>query len=281
MNNTYKKGIVAASVALFASSFIACGDSSVQAPDVSGVTVDPAGIADNSDIQSSSSMLVIEPSSSSNTIIELSSSSEYIPEISSSSIKIEPVTPPAACKPGISGAITGCVVTTSGDYTWNPSEGNVFQGLSENEGQWYSFDDHALDGDTEVKWSIDDHELAASISLGASYEYPFAGVGFNVNRDISNWKQICLYYKSSTGFRVQLKLTEALDPETDGNKFFAQFNKNTIGGTQCIDFSKFNQESGWGKAIDLATALKNTTAIEFKFTTNAELSIQSAFINLK
>jgi len=213
MNNTYKKGIVAASVALFASSFIACGDSSVQAPDVSGVTVDPAGIADNSDIQSSSSMLVIEPSSSSNTtieptssssnIIELSSSSEYIPEISSSSIKTEPVTPPVACKPAyINGVIsyTGCV--HGGDIEWSGfGEDNMkFTDFGPEGGNWFTRTDSLEGGDSKLIWDVGDSPdttkdvysqsiiensgLKGEAKLGTAYEYAYANFGFGLGAPI-------------------------------------------------------------------------------------------------
>lgn len=300
MNNTLKKGLIAASAAILIGNFAACSGSN--GSDVSGVTIDPDGIADNTGSESSSSMPSVE-SSSSMPSVESSSSEKPIASSSSSSI------PVIGCKTrSIKGAGYGCA-GLMGDIEWFAPDyqlsGKDFEG-----GDWYDFDDSAFEGDSRIEWNVKEdpesdldlfsqiieqnYGLSGRAEIGSNYEYAFAGFGFGVGKpmegssekfmsvDASNWVNICIEYKSTAGFAVQLINSDSLNTYTDNNFYKASFPKTVVSQTKCVSISKdFKQETGWGNTITKEDALKDLAAIEFKFTASADFYIRGIAIGLK
>lgn len=301
MNNTLKKGLIAASAAILVGTFTACSGANSTGSDVSGVTIDPEGIADNT--ESSSSIPVIESSNSEDPITSSSSSEK---PITSSSSSLNPI---IGCKTrSIKGAGYGCA-GLMGDIEWFPPDyqwsGKDFEG-----GDWYDFDDSAFEGDSRIEWNVkEDPEsdldffsqiieqnngLSGRAEIGSNYEYAFAGFGFGVGKpmegsskkfmsvDASNWVNICIEYKSTAGFAVQLINSDSLNTYTDNNFYKASFPRTVGSQTKCVSISKdFKQETGWGNTITKEDALKDLAAIEFEFIVPADFYIRSIAIGLK
>ena len=118
----------------------------------------------------------------------------------------------------------------SSTFLWDgttDTEGKVETGSDEEtSGYWYDYND-ANDGGAsaftfpaDVEANAYDnfygplveayHGIKATITLGAGYDYPYAGIGFNIwsegqeGVDITAWGGICLAYQSTIGFGIEL-----------------------------------------------------------------------------
>lgn len=313
MNKILKNGLITASVAILAGHFVACGTEST-APDLTGVTIDPDGIADNSDFLSSSSIPGIESSNSvpsiesSSSMPGIESSSSENP-VASSSSRWEPTTPVVGCKTrSIKGAGYGCA-GLMGDIEWFAPDyqlsGKDFEG-----GDWYDFDDSTEGGDSFIEWDIvedpnsdkniyqqviDQHRgLKGEAEVGTAFEYAYAGFGFGVGKaiegatnkfqpiDASNWNRICLEYTSSASFAIVLVPNDSLAAAAGGNLYKAPVGKTGIApGYWCTSISEFKQEKNWGTEIPIEEMLQNLSAIEFKFSSSADFNVRGVAIGLK
>ncbi|MCQ2096460.1 MAG: hypothetical protein MJY87_00765 [Fibrobacter sp.] len=151
-------------------------------------------------------------------------------------------------------------------------------------GRMFTYDDGADGGNSVVTLNSaiagtadnfvpQDEVIDYSVTLGNDAEYPYAGFGISIKGDgtggdISSWGGICVTYGSSVaGFLVELV--------TDDESVFTQYNNfiagaaHAAGGTRVENFywSRFNQEPGWGQAVNRDDVLQKVAHIKFKSTT--------------
>ena len=171
------------------------------------------------------------------------------------------------------------------------TEGKVETGSpEETAGYWYDYNDANDKGNSAFTFPADVEAnqwdnfygplveayggIKASVSLGDGYEYPYAGIGFNVwselqeGVDITAWGGICLTYMSTVGFAIELGVADEATV-TGYNNYKATVAKAASSSTADFPWSKFKQESGWGETVDQATVRASTAAIKLKFTGTA------------
>lgn len=198
-------------------------------------------------------------------------------------------------------AISGAAAVAFAQYTANPTflwdgtvdtQGQVETGSTDTEtsGYWYEYTDKDNEGTSAFTWPADvvanewDNffgplieaykGLKGSVMMGEGYEYPFAGLGFNIwsgaqeGVDITAWGGICLSYQSSTNFAIELGVADEATV-TEYNNYKTAVSKNTAVQTVDFPWAKFKQESGWGVTVAQATVLQSTAAIKLKFSGSA------------
>lgn len=177
-------------------------------------------------------------------------------------------------------------------FHWNGSEdteGRVLTGLddgSEKSGYWYDYNDSNDGGSSGFTFPADVTKnewdnfygplceayggLKGTVSLGAGYDYPYAGIGFNVTGedqlggDITSWGGICLTYQSTLGFGIELGV-ENEKTVTEYNNYKATVPKAASMTVTSFTWEKFKQGTGWGKIVDQPEVLAKTAAIKLKF----------------
>ena len=114
--------------------------------------------------------------------------------------------------------------------------------------------------------------LDGEFFLGDGYEYPYAGIKMKWLRgDIADWGGICLVYRSTNKFAIELAVTnQAVVTEYNNYKAAVAMSANLTS----VDFpwEKFKQETGWGKIVSQAKVLANVEAIQLKFSGSAGTS---------
>ena len=112
--------------------------------------------------------------------------------------------------------------------------------------------------------------IKASITLGEGYDYPYAGIGFNIwsedqeGVDISEWGGICLAYESTISFGIELAV-ENEKTVTGYDNYKATVVKYPSGpAINNYPWSKFSQ-GGWGTEVPIDDVLAKTYAIKLKF----------------
>ena len=174
-------------------------------------------------------------------------------------------------------------------FLWDGSidtEGKVETGSDEKTaGYWYEYNDENDGGSSAFTFPADVEEntygnfygplveayggIKATITLGDGYDYPYAGLGFNIwseNQEgvnISAWSGICLTYESTIGFGIELGV-ENEKTVTEYDNYKAAVSKAPTGASQDYAWAKFKQ-GGWGKTVDQADVLAKTAAIKLKF----------------
>ncbi len=193
---------------------------------------------------------------------------------------------------------------TNGKWTyanllWNGANGDyrVDTGLddgSDESGYWYSYDDENFGGSSAITWPVATGNaydyfaldpiidkcggLCGDVSLGAGYDYPFVGVGFNLTgpdltgADITSWGGICVIY-TATGIAPILELSPEDEANlTEYNNYIATLPLSLSATSVDLPWSRFKQESGWGNKVDQAEYLTKVAAINFKFSDKAGTS---------
>jgi hypothetical protein len=190
-------------------------------------------------------------------------------------------------------AIAGAAAMSFGQiassFLWDGSidtEGRVDTGSEEKTaGYWYEYNDANDGGSSAFTFPSDVEEntygnfygplveayggIKASITLGDGYDYPYAGLGFNIvsenqeGADISAWSGICLTYTSTIGFGIELGVEDEKNVTAYDN-YKAAVSKAPSGASQDYAWAKFKQ-GGWGTEVDQATVLAKTAAIKLKF----------------
>ncbi len=191
----------------------------------------------------------------------------------------------------VASAVLAAATMSFGLTTWNgaASEYRVITDAddgSDESGYWFSYSDENNSGTSSITWPVptgneyDDSALdpiidecgglCGSVSLGAGYDYPFAGIGFNLagpaqtGVDVTSWGGVCINYTAS-GIAPVLELgPEDEATFTEYNNYMAKL-KITTGGAENLAWSAFKQESGWGVTVDQATYLTKVAAIKIKF----------------
>ena len=178
----------------------------------------------------------------------------------------------------------------SSTFLWDgttDTEGKVETGSDEEtSGYWYDYNDANDGGSSAFTFPADVEANAydnfygplveayggikATITLGAGYDYPYAGIGFNIwsegqeGVDITAWGGICLSYMSTIGFGIELGVEDEATV-TEYNNYKATVAKAAAVTASDFPWSKFKQGAGWGKTVDQATVLAKTAAIKLKF----------------
>ncbi|MBR4786105.1 MAG: T9SS type A sorting domain-containing protein [Fibrobacter sp.] len=194
---------------------------------------------------------------------------------------------------------------TSYELYWDgtvDTEGRVETGSEERtSGYWYEYDDANDGGSSKMIWPSDVEENAygnffgplvetyngvkGSVVLGEGYDYPYAGVGFNIwsenqeGVDISSWEGIVIKYESTIGFQVELGVENPRDM-TEYDEFKAYLPKSPTVSEIVLPWSKFKQ-GGWGKIADINSVLGNTATIRFKFEGTAGTSGSFRIISVR
>jgi len=178
----------------------------------------------------------------------------------------------------------------SSTFLWDgttDTEGKVETGSDEEtSGYWYDYNDANDKGTSAFTFPADVEANAydnfygplveayggikATITLGAGYDYPYAGIGFNIwsegqeGVDITAWGGICLSYQSTLGFGIELGVEDEATV-TKYNNYKATVAKAATITASDFPWSKFKQGTGWGTIVDQATVLAKTAAIKLKF----------------
>lgn len=153
-------------------------------------------------------------------------------------------------------------------------------------GWWYDFTDEDDGGSSYIQFpaGIEIYQdglefghlaeyyggLDLKVELGDGYNYPYAGIAFNVwnmemkGADISTWGGFCLSYRSTIGFAIEL-VPEDEANVTETNNYKATVAKTASLTTEAFPWIKFKQDSGWGKEANLDSVLAKTAAVRLTF----------------
>ena len=111
--------------------------------------------------------------------------------------------------------------------------------------------------------------IKATITMGEGYDYPYAGIGFNIwsedqeGVDISAWGGICLAYESTIGFGIELGVEDEKNV-TGYDNYKATVAKSPSATMANFAWAKFSQ-GGWGTEVSIDDVLAKTAAIKLKF----------------
>ena len=160
-------------------------------------------------------------------------------------------------------------------------------GDSRTSGYWYQFNDRDNGGTSALQFPSDvdtliydspfpeliekRHGIELGVKFGEGYEKPYAGVAFNVWNEeqegvsVSPWGGICLQYKSSIDFEIELGLEYGAIPTMGSCSFVASVPAST--GEKVSDFvwEKFRNNCGAGVSPDLTDVLKKVASVRLKF----------------
>ena len=181
-----------------------------------------------------------------------------------------------------------------GDLWCGPEDmaGKVETGSdAETAGYWFEYTDANSNGTSSFSYppevSMDEWDnfygpltqayggIKAYVELGHGYDYPYAGLGFYLandspaeGMDISWWGGICIVYQSTIAFDIELApLNESV--VTEFNDYKARVSKSTSMNVLDLPWSKFKQETGWGKTVSQDEILASVERINLKFTGTA------------
>ena len=167
------------------------------------------------------------------------------------------------------------------------TQGQVITGSTETKtsGYWYDYNDKNDGGSSAFTFPAEIeansygnfygplveayYGIKATITMGEGYEYPYAGIGFNIwsedqeGVDISEWGGICLAYESTIGFGIELGV-ENEKTVTAYDNYKATVAKSPSATSASFPWSKFSQ-GGWGTEVPIDDVLAKTAAIKLKF----------------
>jgi hypothetical protein len=151
-------------------------------------------------------------------------------------------------------------------------------------GYWFDFTDVNDGGTSTITYPSDVEENAygnffgplveayggvkGQVSLGDGFDYPYAGVGFNIwseNQEgvnIASWGGIVLEYEATHGFAVELVTDNEKDLAYDN--FLAFVPRSPTVREIVLPWSKFKQ-GGWGTDYVRDSALARVAAIRIRF----------------
>lgn len=167
-------------------------------------------------------------------------------------------------------------------------EGQVETGSDEKtSGFWYEFNDRVKGGTSALQFPSDvdtliygspfpeliekHHGIELGVKFGDGYEKPYAGVAFNVWNEeqegvnVSPWGGICLQYKSSIDFEIELGLEDGAIPTMGSCSFVASVPASTSEKVSDFGWEKFKNNCGAGVSPDLTDVLKKVASVRLKF----------------
>ena len=177
----------------------------------------------------------------------------------------------------------------SDKFLWdgaNDVVGRVLTGSDDkNSGYFYDYSDKAEKGTSAFKFPAEIksdefgnfygplveacHGIKATVTMGEGYDYPYAGIGFNIwnddqkGVDITAWGGICLAYESTIGFGIEL-MVENEKTVTGYDNYKAFVAKSPSATKANFPWSKYSQ-GGWGIEVPIDDVLAKTAAIKLKF----------------
>jgi hypothetical protein len=180
-----------------------------------------------------------------------------------------------------------------GDLWCGPGDtwGQVATGSDEETaGYWYDFNDENDFGSSAISYPPDvaanEYDnffgplieayggIKGSVVLGAGYDYPYAGLAFNLvgesqeGMDIYKWDGLCLVYSSTVKFAIELVVENEFEV-TEYNNYKVSVPPSINTTTENFLWSKFKQESGWGIPVSRESVLKKVATIKLKFSGTA------------
>lgn len=198
----------------------------------------------------------------------------------------------------IASAFLAAATMVSALTTWSGPNGDyrVDTGLddgSDESGYWYTYADDANGGSSAITWPVktgneyDDNALdpiidncgglCGNVSLGAGYDYPFAGLGFNLTgpdqtgADVTSWGGVCITYSASVAPILEVA-PEDEATVTEYNNYMSKLKVAASKTTVDLAWSDFKQESGWGVTVPQASYLGMVAAVKVKFSGKAGTS---------
>ena len=160
-------------------------------------------------------------------------------------------------------------------------------GDSRTSGYWYQFNDGDNGGTSALQFPSDidtliygspfpelikkRHGIELGVKFGEGYEKPYAGVAFNVWNEeqegvsVSPWGGICLQYKSSIDFEIELGLEDGAIPTMGSCSFVARVPASTSEKISDFVWEKFKNNCGAGVSPDLTDVLKKVASVRLKF----------------
>ena len=198
----------------------------------------------------------------------------------------------------IASAFLAAATMVSALTTWSGPNGDyrVDTGLddgSDESGYWYTYADDANGGSSAITWPVptgneyDDNALdpiidncgglCGNVSLGAGYDYPFAGLGFNLTgpdqtgADVTSWGGVCITYSASVAPILEVA-PENEATVTEFNNYMSKLKVAASKTTVNLAWSDFKQESGWGVTVPQASYLGMVAAVKVKFSGKAGTS---------
>ena len=198
----------------------------------------------------------------------------------------------------IASAFLAAATMVSALTTWSGANGDyrVDTGLddgSDESGYWYTYADDANSGTSAISWPVptgnqyDDNALdpiidhcgglCGQVNLGAGYDYPFAGLGFNLTgpdqtgADVTAWGGLCITYTASIAPILEIA-PEDEGTVTEYNNYMSKLKVAASASTLNLAWSDFKQESGWGVTVPQASYLGMVAAVKVKFSGKAGTS---------
>lgn len=198
----------------------------------------------------------------------------------------------------IASAFLAAATMVSALTTWSGANGDyrVDTGLddgSDESGYWYTYSDDANSGTSAITWPVptgneyDDNALdpiidncgglCGQVTLGAGYDYPFAGLGFNLTgpdqtgADVTSWGGVCITYSASVAPILEVA-PEDEATVTEYNNYMSKLKVAASKTTVNLAWSDFKQESGWGVTVPQASYLGMVAAVKVKFSGKAGTS---------
>lgn len=179
--------------------------------------------------------------------------------------------------------------TVSETFLWDGGTdtlGRVLTGSSENTaGYLFDFTDKREGGSSAITFPAEIkandqgnfygplvaayYGVKATVTLGEGYDYPYAGIGFNVwndslkGVDITGWGGICLAYQSTIGFGIEV-VPENEKEVTGEDNHKAIVAKSPSTTKANFPWSKFVQ-GGWGTELPIDQALLHAASIRIRF----------------
>lgn len=171
----------------------------------------------------------------------------------------------------IASAFLAAATMVSALTTWSGANGDyrVDTGLddgSDESGYWYTYSDDANSGTSAITWPVptgneyDDNALdpiidhcgglCGQVTLGAGYDYPFAGLGFNLTgpdqtgADVTAWGGLCITYTAGVAPILEIA-PENEATVTEYNNYMSKLKVAASASTLNLAWSDFKQESGW------------------------------------
>ena len=160
-------------------------------------------------------------------------------------------------------------------------------GDSRTSGYWYQFNDGDNGGTSALQFPSDidtlingspfpeliekRHGIELGVKFGEGYEKPYAGVAFNVwseeqeGVNVSPWGGICLQYKSSIDFEIELGLEDGAIPTMGACSFVARVPASTSEKISDFVWEKFKNNCGAGVSPDIMDVLKKVASVRLKF----------------
>ena len=176
------------------------------------------------------------------------------------------------------------------EFLWDgatDTQGQVITGSTETKtsGYWYDYNDKNDGGSSAFTFPAGIeantygnfygplveayYGIKATITMGEGYDYPYAGIGFNIwsedqeGVDISAWSGICLAYESTIGFGIELGVEDEKNV-TGYDNYKATVAKSPSATMANFAWAKFSQ-GGWGTEVAIDDVLAKTAAIKLKF----------------